>query len=203
MLLHIHPDNPEERKIRQVVSCLREGGVIVYPTDTIYGLGCDFRNPRAFERICRIKGVRPEKAQFSFVCSDLGHLADFTKPIGNSVFKLMRRVLPGPFTFILNASNEVPKMLKTNKKTVGIRVPDHAVARAIVKELGHPIVSTSLRLPDDEVLEYPTDPDEMYEAYGKLVDLVVHSGYGGNVASTVVDCTDEEPVVVRQGAGIL
>jgi tRNA threonylcarbamoyl adenosine modification protein (Sua5/YciO/YrdC/YwlC family) len=203
MLLHIHPDNPEERKIRQVVACLQGGGVMVYPTDTIYGLGCDFRNPKAFERICRIKGIRPEKAQFSFVCSDLSHLADFTKPFGNSVYKLMRRVLPGPFTFILNASNEVPKMLKSNKKTVGIRVPDHPVARAIVRELGHPIVSTSLRLPDDEVLEYPTDPDEMYETYGKLVDLVVHSGYGGNVASTVVDCTDDEPVVVRQGAGLL
>lgn len=203
MLLHIHPQNPEERKIQQVAACLRDGGVIIYPTDTIYGLGCDFRNPRAYERVCRIKGVRPEKAQFSFICSDLSHIADFTKPFGNDVYKLMRRTLPGPFTYILNASNEVPKILKSNKKTVGIRVPDHPVSRAIVQEFGQPIVSTSLKLPDDPVLEYPTDPDEIYEMYGKLVDIVVHSGNGGHTASTVVDCTGDEPVVIRQGAGIL
>lgn len=203
MQLHIHPDNPEPRKIRQVVECLLDGGIIIYPTDTIYGLGCDFRNQKAMERICRIKGIRPEKANFSFVCHDLSHIADFTKPFGNNVYKLMRRALPGPFTFILQASNEVPKMLKSNKKTVGIRVPDHPVCRAIVLELGQPIISTSLKMPEDPVLEYPTDPEDIYEDYKNLVDLMIDSGYGGNVASTVVDCTDEEPVVIRQGLGVI
>jgi len=203
MLLQLHPQNPDERKIKQIVECLRDGGVIVYPTDTIYGLGCDFKNEHAVERICRIKNIKPEKANLSFVCNDLSHIADFTRPFGNDVFKLMKRCLPGPFTFILNANNDIPRLLKSKKKTIGIRVPDNNIARSIALALGNPIISTSLKNPSDDFIEYPTDPEDIYEQYEKLVDIVIDGGYGGDIPSTIIDCTGNAPELQRQGLGEL
>lgn len=200
MLLKIHPENPPERHIATVVECLKKGGVIIYPTDTVYGLGCDIFNQKAIERVCRIKGVRPEKAQLSFICQDLRHLSDYCTPIDNSTFRVLKKALPGPFTFILNANNHVPKLLNSKKKTVGIRVPDNMIARSIVEFLGNPIVSTSIR-DDDEIIEYSTDPELIHEKYAELVDIVIDGGYGGNEASTVVDFTSGEIEVVRQGKG--
>ncbi|MFS8615653.1 MAG: L-threonylcarbamoyladenylate synthase [Solitalea sp.] len=200
MLLKIHPENPQERHIAAAVDCLKKGGVIIYPTDTVYGMGCDITNQKAIERVCRIKGIRPEKAQLSFICQDLRHLADYCKPIDNSIFRILKRALPGPFTFILNANNQVPKLLNSKKKTVGIRVPDNMIARSIVEFLGNPILSTSIR-DDDEIVEYSTDPELIYEKYSELVDLVIDGGYGGNEASTIVDVTTGEVEVVRQGKG--
>lgn len=203
MLLQLYPQNPDERKIKQIVECLRDGGVIVYPTDTIYGLGCDFKNENAVERICRIKNIKPEKANLSFVCNDLSHIADFTRPFGNDVFKLMKRCLPGPFTFILNANNDIPRLLKSKKKTIGIRVPDNNIARSIALALGNPIISTSLKNPSDDFIEYPTDPEDIYEQYEKLVDIVIDGGYGGDIPSTIIDCTGNAPELQRQGLGEL
>lgn len=202
MLLNIHPENPPLRHIQTVVDCLKKGGVIIYPTDTVYGLGCDITNQKAIERVCRIKGVRPEKAQLSFICYDLSHLADYCKPIDNSTFRVLKKALPGPFTFILNANNHVPRLLNSNKKTVGIRVPDNNIARTIVKELGNPIVSTSIH-DDDEIMEYSTDPELIYEKYSSQVDIVIDGGYGHNEASTVVDFTSGNADVIRQGKGDL
>jgi tRNA threonylcarbamoyl adenosine modification protein (Sua5/YciO/YrdC/YwlC family) len=199
MLIHIHPDNPQERGIRTIVDCLRSGGVIIYPTDTIYGLGCNIFDARAIERICRIKGIDPKKAQLSFVCSDLKHLSDFSKTISTPVFRILKNALPGPYTFILEAGKQVPKLLKSKKDTVGIRVPDHAITQAIVTELGHPIMSVSL--PNDEDAEYYTDPESIYEKFGKLVDMVVDGGHGNVMPSTVIDCTSGVPVLIREGAG--
>lgn len=178
MLLNIHPVNPDKRKIAQVVECLRSGGVVIYPTDTVYGLGCDIYQSRAIERICRMKGVKPEKANLSFICNDLSHISEFTLNVDTPTYKLMRRLLPGPFTFILKANNSVPKLFKNNKRTVGIRVPDNAIARDIVQELGHPIVSTSIHH-DDDIIEYITDPEMIFEQYGHLVDIVIDGGIGG------------------------
>ncbi|QEC53215.1 tRNA threonylcarbamoyl adenosine modification protein (Sua5/YciO/YrdC/YwlC family) [Anseongella ginsenosidimutans] len=200
MLIKIHPENPPERHIDTVVECLKKGGVIIYPTDTVYGLGCDITNQKAIERVCRIKGVRPEKAQLSFICQDLRHLADYCKPIDNSTFRILKKVLPGPFTFILNANNQVPKLLNNKKKTVGIRVPDNKIARCIVEGLGNPVISTSIR-DDDEIIEYSTDPELIYEKYASLVDMVIDGGYGGNEASTVIDFTSGEVEVLRRGKG--
>jgi tRNA threonylcarbamoyl adenosine modification protein (Sua5/YciO/YrdC/YwlC family) len=202
MLITLHPDNPEPRKLKMIIECLRDGGVIVYPTDTIYGLGCDITQHKAIEKICQIKNIKPEKANFSFICNDLSHISEYTLPFDTSIYKIMRRVLPGAYTFILKANNNVPKLLKSNKKTVGIRVPDNVIARAIVQELGNPLLSTSLRQ-FDEVLEYYTDPYEIYNDYEKIVDIVIDGGYGGNVGSTVVDCTTGEAVVLREGAGVV
>lgn len=199
MLLHIHPDNPQPRNIQTVVNCLRNGGVIIYPTDTIYGIGCDIFHAEAITRICRIKQVDPKKAQFSFICSDLSHLSDFTKSVGTPIFRLLKSALPGPFTFILDASKAVPKMLKTKKDTVGIRVPDNNICHAIVTELGHPIMSASL--PMDGNVEYYTDPELIHDALGKLVDIVIDGGIGNIIPSTVIDCTQDEPQLVREGAG--
>lgn len=199
MLLHIHPDNPQQRNIQTVVDSLRRGGVIIYPTDTIYGLGCDIYNTDAIERICRIKNIDPKKAQFSFICSDLGHINDFTKTIDKPTFRLLKQLLPGPYTIILEASKQVPKMLKTKKDTVGIRVPDHEICQAIVKELGHPIMSVSL--PMDAEVEYYTDPEIMHDLFEKQVDIVIDGGPGGIIPSTVIDCTQGEPELVRKGAG--
>lgn len=199
--LQIHPKNPEVRKISQVVNCLRNGGIVIYPTDTVYAMGCDIHNTRAVERIAQIKGIKPHKNDFSFICYDLSHIADYAK-VGNAAFKLMKKSLPGAFTFILDASNKVPKILHTNKKTVGIRIPDHEIPRQIVKELGNPIITTSIK-DDDEILEYPTDPELIFEKYKHLVDLVIDGGYGGNQASTVVNATDDDFDVVRQGLGDL
>lgn len=200
MLIKIYPENPNEKAIAQVVEVLKKGGIIIYPTDTIYGLGCDITNPKAIERICRIRGIKPEKANFSFICHDLSHISDFIKPIDNTTFRVLKKALPGPFTFIFNASNNVPKLLSANKKTVGIRVPDNNIARCIVKELGNPILSTSIK-DDDEVIEYSTDPELIHEKYENLVDLVIDGGFGDNEASTVVDCTEGEFEVIREGKG--
>jgi tRNA threonylcarbamoyl adenosine modification protein (Sua5/YciO/YrdC/YwlC family) len=198
MLIHIHPDNPQPRLIRQVTEVLKNGGVIVYPTDTIYGLGCDIFQHKAVERICRIKGVDPQKAQLSFVCADLSDLSHYARQLPTSVYRILKRYLPGPYTFILEASKQVPKILKTKKDTVGIRVPDNAIAQAIIKELGNPILSATL--PGEFVEEY-TDPESIQDRFSKLVDLVIDGGNGGTVPSTIIDFTSGEPVVVREGAG--
>lgn len=198
MLLHLHPDNPQTRNIQTIVTGLAKGEVIIYPTDTIYGLGCDIFQQKAIERICRIKQINPQKAQFSFVCHDLSDLSQYTKSISTPLYRMLKSYLPGPYTFILPASKEVPKILKSKKDTIGIRVPNNNIARAIVKELGHPILSTTL--PGEMVEEY-TDPELMYANFEKLVDIVVDGGIGGMEPSTVVDCTGDEPVIVRQGAG--
>jgi tRNA threonylcarbamoyl adenosine modification protein (Sua5/YciO/YrdC/YwlC family) len=194
----MHPDNPSERHVRQIVDILKDGGVIIYPTDTVYGIGCDITKPRAVERVALLKGIKPEKANFSFIVYDMSHLSDYVKPLDNNVFKMMKRNLPGPFTFILEANNNVPKILKSNRKTVGIRIPDNNIIREIVKVLGNPILTTSLK-DNDEVIEYTTDPELIYEDYENLVDAVVDGGYGGNVASTVIDCTGDEPEIIRMG----
>lgn len=199
MLLHIHPDNPQQRNIDTVVETLRKGGVIIYPTDTIYGIGCDITNPSAIERVCRIKGVDPKKAQFSFVCSDLSHISDYVKSIDTPTFRLLKNALPGPYTFILNAGKQVPKLLQTKKATVGIRVPDNEICRMIVAQLGNPIMSTSL--PTDEDVEYYTDPEIMHDRFEKLVDIVIDAGFGSIQASTVIDCTSGAPELLREGAG--
>lgn len=202
MLLKIHPDNPGERNMRTIVECLRNGGVIIFPTDTIYAIGCDIYKSKAVDRVAQIKGVKKEKANFSFICSDLSHLSEFSRPIDNSIYKLMRRNLPGAFTFILNASNKVPKIFQSKKKSIGIRVPDNNIARELVEMLGNPIMSTSVH-DDDEILEYTTDPELIYERYQNQVDIVIDGGFGDNTASTIIDCTDSEPELVREGKGIL
>ena len=200
MLIKIYPNNPNEKQLAEVVACLRNGGIIIYPTDTVYGLGCDIYPAKTIEKLCKIRNINPEKANLSFICADLSHLSDFVKPIDNAVFRVLKHALPGPFTFILNANNKVPKLMHSNKKTVGIRVPDNDIARSIVKLLGNPIVSTSIH-DDDEVVEYSTDPELIYEKYKDLVDMVIDGGYGELQASTVVDYTSDEPVIVRQGKG--
>ena len=199
MLLHIHPDNPQPRNIQTVVDCLKSGGVIIYPTDTIYGIGCDIYNQQAIERICRIKNILPKNANFSFICRDLSHLSDYARNIDTPIFRILKNALPGPYTFILEATKEVPKSLKTKKDTVGIRVPDHIICQTIVQELGHPLMSASL--PMDEDVEYFTDPEIIHDIFGKQVDLVIDSGIGNMIASTVIDCTDGTPQLIREGAG--
>lgn len=198
MLLRIHPDNPQPRLIRQIVDTLRNGGIIIYPTDTIYGLGCDIFQHKAIERIARIKKVDPQKAQLSFVCSDLSHLSDFAKQIPTSTYRLLKEYLPGPYTFILPASKMVPKILQSKKDTIGLRIPENNIAHAIVKELGRPILSASL--PGEQVEDY-TDPEVMYENFMNEVDIVIDGGAGGTIPSTIIDCTGGEPVVLRQGLG--
>lgn len=200
MLLRIHPETPSQRQINIVTECLNDGGVVISPTDTVYGLTCDIFQSKAIERIARIKGIKPDKANFSFLCSDLSELSDYTKPIHNDLFKLMKRLLPGPYTFILNANNTVPKYIQNKKKTVGIRIPNNNIPLEIVKNLGHPIMSTSVH-DEDDLIEYTTDPELIYEKYKNLVDIVINGGYGGNLASTVLDCTGDEIVLVRQGLG--
>ena len=198
MLIRIHPITPQERIIRQVVEVLKQGGIIIYPTDTIYGLGCDIYQHKAVERICRIKNVQPEKANLSFICYDLSDLSQYARQLDTPVYRTLKQHLPGPYTFILQASKEVPKILKTKKDTVGIRVPDNRVARCIVKELGNPILSATL--PGDFVEDY-TDPEIIHDRFGKLVDLVIDAGIGGMIPSSIVDFTKPEPEVVRLGAG--
>ncbi len=202
MLLKIYPENPNEKSVQQVVDVLKKGGIIIYPTDTVYGLGCDITNSRAIERICRIKGIKPDKANFSFVCHDLSHITDYTKPIDNETYRILKKALPGPFTFIFNANKKVPKLLSSNKKTVGIRVPDNNIARAIVEMLGNPIISTSIH-DDDEIMEYSTDPELIHEKYEEIVDLVIDGGYGDNEPSTIVDCSTGDFEILRQGKGKL
>jgi tRNA threonylcarbamoyl adenosine modification protein (Sua5/YciO/YrdC/YwlC family) len=199
MLVHIHPDNPQERNIKTVVDCLRKGGVIVYPTDTVYGLGCDIYNTEGIERICAIKKIDPKKAQLSFVCSDLSQLSTFSKTIDTPIFRILKKALPGPYTFILEANRSVPKILKTKKDTVGIRVANHAITQALIKELGHPIMSVSL--PTDVDIAYYTDPEMIQEYYTKKVDIVINSGIGNVIVSTIIDCTSGSPELIRAGAG--
>ena len=199
MLLRLHPVDPQPRNIRTIVECLLDGGVIIYPTDTIYGLGCDIFQREAVERICRIKQVDPAKAQLSFICYDLSDLSNYTKSISTPVYRLLKTYLPGPYTFILPASKQVPKILKSRKDTIGLRIPDNVIARSLVKELGHPILSSSL--PGDMVEDY-TDPEIMEDHFKNLVDIVVDGGIGGILPSTVVDCTGDEPVVIRKGLGV-
>ncbi|WP_194776807.1 L-threonylcarbamoyladenylate synthase [Pararhodonellum marinum] len=198
--IRIYPENPDLRRILRVVEVLRNGGVIIYPTDTVYGMGCDIYNQKSVERICQIKGIKPQKHNFSFICYDLSNISDYTRVISTPVFKVMKKALPGPYTFILNANNNVPKILNSKKKTIGIRVPDHSIPRTLVKELGRPILTTSIN-DEDEVIEYSTDPELIYEKFKDLVDVVIDGGYGNNVASTVLDCTGDEIEVIRQGLG--
>lgn len=198
MLLHIHPQNPQPRLVKQVVECLKDGGIIAYPTDTIYGLGCDIFQHKAIERICKIKNVDPQKAQLSFICRDLSNLSDYTKSIDTPLYRMLKNYLPGPYTFILPASKLVPKMLQSKKSTIGLRVPDNTICQHILNELGNPILSASL--PGDMVEEY-TDPEIIFEKFEHLVDLVIDGGIGGMIPSTIVDCTTNEWTVLRQGLG--
>lgn len=202
MLLKIYPENPNPKDIRFLAEELRKGKVIIYPTDTIYGIGCDINNTKAVERVARIKNINLKKDHLSFICYDLSHISDYTKNISNNIFKMLKRNLPGAFTFILDANSNVPKLFKSNKKTVGIRIPDNNIIRDIVNELGHPILSTSV-IDDDEIIEYTTDPELIYEKYGNLVDIVIDGGYGDNSPSTIVNCTDGDIEIVREGKGVL
>ncbi|MEC5166526.1 tRNA threonylcarbamoyl adenosine modification protein (Sua5/YciO/YrdC/YwlC family) [Flavobacterium sp. PL11] len=199
--IKIYEDKPNEAAIAKVVKVLRDGGLIIYPTDTVYGLGCDITNTKALERIAKIKGIKLEKAHFSFICNDLSNISDYVRQIDTTTFKILKRALPGPYTFILPGNNNLPKEFK-KKTTVGIRVPNNAIALEIVKILGNPIVSTSIR-DDDDVIEYTTDPELIFEKWQNLVDLVIDGGYGDNVASTIIDLSGDEPIVVREGKGSL
>lgn len=202
MYFKLYNENPNPKEVLRLAEILRNGGVIIYPTDTIYAVGCDITQSRAVERVARIKNVKPEKANFSFICHDLSQLSDYCKPISNGVFKLMKKNLPGAFTFILDANNQVPKLFKNKKKSVGIRVPNSNIIREIVKELGHPVLTTSIH-DEDEILEYSTDPELIYEKFGSMVDAVIDGGYGGNMPSTVVNCTGGDIEIIRQGKGEL
>jgi len=199
--IKIYDDKPNESAIKKVVDVLKNGGLIIYPTDTVYGLGCDITNLKALEKVAKIKGIKLEKANLSFICYDLSHISDYVKQIDTSTFKLLKRALPGPYTFILPGNNDLPKVFK-NKKTVGIRVPDNNIIRAIVKELGNPIISTSI-YDEDEVLEYSTDPELIFEKWQNIVDVVIDGGYGYNIPSTIIDLSGYEPEVIREGKGTL
>ena len=198
MLIQIHPENPQPRLIKQVLECLKDGGVIVYPTDTIYGLGCDIMQHKAIERICKIKNIDPQKVQLSFICSDLSHLSDYTKSIDTPLYRMLKNYLPGPYTFILPASKQVPKILQSKKNTIGLRIPDNVICHHILDALDNPILSTSL--PGEMVEDY-TDPEIIYEKFEHLVDFVIDGGIGGMVPSTIVDCTSDEWTILRQGKG--
>jgi tRNA threonylcarbamoyl adenosine modification protein (Sua5/YciO/YrdC/YwlC family) len=202
MLIRLYNENPNFKDILKIVEILRDGGVIIYPTDTIYGIGCDITKSKAIERVARIKNVKPENAALSFIFYDLSNISDYCKPIPNSVFKLMKKNLPGPFTFILNANNNIPKLFRSSKKSIGIRIPQNNIIREIVRELGNPILSTSVR-DEDTIIEYTTDPELIHEKFADLVDLVIDGGYGGNIPSTVIDCIGNEPVITRYGKGEL
>jgi tRNA threonylcarbamoyl adenosine modification protein (Sua5/YciO/YrdC/YwlC family) len=199
MLLHIHPDNPQPRLLKQLAECLLDAGIIIYPTDTIYGIGCNITQPKAVEKICRIKNVDPQKAQLSFICKDLSHLSDYTKSIDTPLYRMLKNHLPGPFTFILPASKQVPKILQNKKSTIGLRVPDNRICRALCEAVGYPILSASL--PGDNVEDY-TDPAIIFENFKDKVDFVIDGGIGGMIPSTVVDCTTEDWVILRQGVGV-
>ncbi len=202
MMIKIYPENPAPKHIKLVIETLEAGGVVIFPTDTVYAMGCSIYQPKALDRIAQLKGVKKEKANFSFIVNDLSMLSEFTKPFDNSTFRLMRKNLPGPFTFILIANNKVPKIFQSKKKTIGIRIPENNILASIIEELGHPLVTTSIH-DDDEIIEYTTDPEMIYERYKDKVDLIIDGGYGDNEASTVVDCTGDEPVIIRQEKGLL
>ncbi|TAH24834.1 MAG: threonylcarbamoyl-AMP synthase [Cytophagales bacterium] len=197
--INIHPLNPQANKIEEVVSYLRKGAVIIYPTDTVYGIGCDIHNQKAVERVCQIKNINPSKINLSFICYDLSHISEYTRNLPTPVFKLMKKSLPGPYTFILNAGGKVPKMLHTKKNTVGIRIPNHTISRTIVKELGNPLLSTSVPMGDE--VEYLSDPEFIFEKFEKLVDVVIDGGIGNIMPSTIIDCTSDAPVLIREGLG--
>lgn len=199
--LKIYEDNPNEAAIKKAVEVLKNGGVIIYPTDTVYGLGCDITNTKALERVAKLKGIKLEKANLSFICYNLSHISDYVKQIDTATFKLLKRALPGPYTFILPGNNDLPKVFK-NKKTVGIRVPDNSIIRAIIKELGNPIISTSIH-DEDEIIEYSTDPELIFEKWQNKVDMVIDGGYGDNIPSTIIDLSGNEPEVIREGKGSL
>lgn len=201
MLLKLYPDNPNYKEFRKIAEILREGGVIIYPTDTVYAMGCDITNNKAIQKIARLKGVAADKANFSIICNNLSNLSEYAK-VDNSIFKMMKKNLPGAFTFILPASSNLPKLFKSKKKSVGIRVPDHYIPLGIVEELGNPIMTTSIHDPD-EVIEYTTDPELIHEKYNRDVDLVIDGDFGHNVASTIIDCTDGEIEIIRDGIGEL
>ncbi|MBA2611245.1 MAG: threonylcarbamoyl-AMP synthase [Bacteroidetes bacterium] len=203
MLLRINDKNIPSATISQIVSCLKNGGIIIYPTDSVYALGCDITQQKAVEKICKLKGIKPERSNFSFVCSDLSHLSEFTKPIPNHIFRIMKKALPGPYTFILEANKNVPKLLKQNKDTIGIRVPDNLICKEIVEQLGNPIISTSLHDTSDDILEYFSDPEVIHNEYENKVDIVVDGGFGNIYPSTVIDCSKEEIIVLREGLGSL
>lgn len=202
MFLKLYPENPNPRYIKMIIECLENDGVIIFPTDTIYGIGCSINSNKALERIARIKGIKKEKANFSFIFHDLSMLSDFTRPINNDVFKMMKRNLPGPFTFIVEANNNVPKIFKNNKKTIGIRIPDQPIITNIVRELGCPILTTSI-VDEDEISGFMTDPEEINDAYKDRVDIIIDGGFGNKEESTIVDCTENEIIIVREGKGIL
>ena len=198
--LKIHPINPEGRKVQRAVDVLRNGGIIIYPTDTIYGIGCDLMNRKSIERLCQVMDIKPQKLDLSFICIDLAQISEYVKRIETPVFKILKKSLPGPYTFILESSAKVPRILNVNKKTVGVRIPDHAIPRAIVKLLGNPLITSSIK-DDDVIKEYTTDPEEIYEDFKHSVDLVIDGGAGNNIPSSVIDCTDGQIVVVREGMG--
>lgn len=202
MLLKIHPETPGARQVLMATEILKKGGLLIFPTDTVYGLGCDIFNHKAVERVSRLKGVNPEKANFSFICQNLSELTNYARHVDNATYKLMKQTLPGPFTFILEAGNNVPRIFRNRKKTIGIRIPNNKIITEIVKELGNAVLTTSIR-DEDEILEYTTDPELIHEKYNKLVDAVIDGGYGGNTPSTIIDCTGPEPFIVRQGKGII
>ncbi len=202
LFLKLYEENPNQKALDQVANILRNGGIIIYPTDTVYGIGCDINNPKAVEKVAKIKGVNLAKTNFSFICYDLSHLSDYAVQVDNDVFKLMRKNLPGAFTFVLSASKNVPKLFKSKKKTVGIRIPNCKIAREIVHTLGNPILSSSI-YDEDDLIEYATDPELIYEKYKDIVDCVIDGGYGGNVPSTIVDCSQGEIEILREGLGIL
>ncbi|PKP51234.1 MAG: threonylcarbamoyl-AMP synthase [Bacteroidetes bacterium HGW-Bacteroidetes-12] len=200
MLIKIYPENPDEKRIQQAVDVLKKGGLIVYPTDSVYAIGCDMTNRRAVEKMAQLKGIKLEEANFSLICYDLSNISEYTVQFGTNLYKMMKRALPGPYTFILNANKNIPKLFQSKKQTIGIRVPDNNIARTIVHYLGNPLLSTSVH-DDDEILEYTTDPELIHERYENKVDLVIDGGFGNNEASTVIDCTGETPEIIRQGIG--
>jgi len=204
MLLRLNYDNPHPKDVQQIINCLKNDGIIIYPTDTVYSMGCDITSHKAIERLCKLKNIKPEKANFSFVCSDLSHLSNYCRPISNPVFRIMKKALPGPYTFILEANNNVPKLLKQNKKTVGIRVPDNTICKHIIEALGNPIITTSLHNPTDQIMDYFVDPEVIHNEYQKDVDLVIDGGFGNLFASTVLDFSQgDEAIVLREGLGSL
>ena len=198
--IKIHPQNPEIRKITRVVDVLKKGGIIIYPTDTIYGIGCDLMNRKSIERLCHIMDIKPHKLDLSFICEDLSQISTFVKRMDTPIFKLLKKSLPGPYTFIMESSSQVPKILNVNKKTVGIRIPNHNIPRMIVAELAHPLITSSIK-DDDQIKEYTTEPEEIYEDFKQQVDIVIDGGAGGNVPSTVIDCTKENIEIIRKGLG--
>ena len=201
MLIKIYPENPNPREIKKITQIIEDGGLVIYPTDTIYGVGCDITQPKAVARLAKLQCLDMDKAYFSFIFNDLSQISEYTKPISNAAFKLLKRNVPGPFTFIFEANNNIPKLFKTRRKTVGIRVPDNNIIRSIVTELGRPLLSSSVHDDEDEVTEYITDPDLIHERYGNMVDAVIDGGYGDNQPSTVIDCTTDEFEIIREGKG--